>query len=574
VTPCKRGSAEFPPLHSLRPVRNNLPGQVTSFIGRQEAIATLTARLGRDGSRLLTITGAGGIGKTRLAVQVAGELAGRFADGVCFVPLGAIAEPELVSTAIAQALGVPEVGGRSIIEELKEQLQTRELLLVLDNFEHVLASAPLVGELLGTCPRLSILVTSRAVLRLARERVVDVPPLATPDPDQRADIETVGKYEAIRLFCERAQAVQSDFVLTTKNARAVLRICQRLDGLPLAIELAAARVRLFAPQALVGYLSRRLDLLTGGARDVPVRHQTLRGAIAWSYDLLPSTEQRLFARLAVFAGGFTLQAVEAVADADGRLGISVMDGLAALVEQSLVRRLEEFEDARFGVLETIHEYASDRLVASGEDVATHERHAAYFLALAEAAEPYKGPRQAWWLNQLELEHDNLRAALRWYVDRGQTEQALRLAGALSRFWLGRGHLSEGRERLTEVLRLREAGMGHGPRTAPRATALHGAGTLALSKLISMRRVSCTRRAWRSGATWDIGRGSLAPSTTWDEWRTTRATKRPREPCTRRASRSSVSWRTRAGSPSRLSTWARWLTISRTRHARGACSRRG
>jgi predicted ATPase/DNA-binding CsgD family transcriptional regulator len=463
-------------------VRHNLPGQATSFIGRHAAIEAIKARLVADGVRLLTVTGASGIGKTRLALQVAGELVGSFGDGVCFVPLAAIADHELVSVAIAQSVGVPEVGGRSAVAQLKEQLQTRELLLVLDNFEHVLASARFVGELLDTCPRLSVLVTSRTVLRLAREHIFDVPPLAMPDPEQAADLQTVGEYEAIRLFSERAQAAQSDFALTAQNVAAVARICHRLDGLPLAIELAAARVRLLAPQAQVGYLSRRLDLLTGGAQDVPVRHQTLRGAIAWSHDLLPRAEQELFERLAVFAGGFTPEAAEAVAAADGQLGISVMAGLAALVEQSLLRRLDwEFEDARFGLLETIHEYASDRLVANGEEVATRERHAAYFAALAEAAEPYHGPRQAWWLSRLELEHDNLRAALRWYIDRRQTEQALRLAGALSRFWMGHGHLNEARERLTEVLRLWKAGIEPGSRTASLARALHGAGTLALEQ---------------------------------------------------------------------------------------------
>jgi tetratricopeptide (TPR) repeat protein len=303
--------------------------------------------------------------------------------------------------------------------------------------------------------------------------------MAMPDPKQAADLKTVGEYEAIRLFCQRAKAVQADFALTAKNVGAVANICRRLDGLPLAIELAATRVRLFTPRALLGRLSRSLDLLTGGARDVPVRHQTLRGAIAWSYDLLTGAEQRLFERLAVFAGGCTLEAAEAVANADGRLGISVVDGLAALIEQSLVLRLEgELEEARFGLWETIHEYASGRLVATGEDQTTYERHVAYFLALAEMAKPHlRGPQQAGWLERLELEHDNLRAALRWCVEQGEVERGLRLGGALSRFWEVRGHLSEGRERLMDVLGL-GAGMDSGRRTAARATALNGAGSLA------------------------------------------------------------------------------------------------
>ena len=350
---------------------------------------------------------------------------------------------------------------------------------MLDNFEHLLASARLVGDLLDACPRVSVLVTSRTVLRLAREHVFEVPPLAMPDPNQAADLKAVRKYESIRLFCERAQAVQADFVLTTKNVGAVANICRRLDGLPLAIELAAARVRLFTPRALLGRLSHGLDLLTGGARDVPVRHQTLRGAIAWSYELLAPAEQRLFERLAVFAGGCTLQAAEAVANVDGQLEITVLDGLASLIDQSLVRRLDgEFEEARFGLSESIREYAADRLVTSGDYPAMQRWHATHFLALAEDADAAQGTQQARWLELLELEHDNFRAALDWCTEHGQAEHGLRLAGALWRFWQVRGHMGEGRKRLTDVLGLGEAGGGSATWTAVRATALNAAGSLA------------------------------------------------------------------------------------------------
>jgi predicted ATPase/class 3 adenylate cyclase len=467
---------EFPPLGSLRTIRHNLPGQATAFIGRHQTIEAIKPLLSREGVRLLTLTGAGGIGKTRLALQIAGELVENFSDGAFFVPLAPIADPALVFPTIAQTVGVREVGGRPALQELKEQLRTKELLLVLDNFEHLLAAAPLVAELLESCPRVLVLATSRTVLRLARERVFEVPPLAEPDP-QLVDPAVIGDYDAVKLFCERAQAVQADFALTRENARPVVDICHRLDGLPLAIELAAARVRLFAPPALLERLSSPLGLLTAGPRDVPVRHQTLRAAIAWSYDLLSSAEQGLLERLTVFAGGCTLEAAEAVADADGGLGIAVLDGVGALIDKSLLRRLDgKPGEPRFGLLETIREYALERLEVSGEAEKLRRTHADYFVALGEQAEAHLrgGPHFASWLDRLEPEQANLRTALRWCIERGDVERGLRLGGAVWRWWFERGTLAEGRDWLDHLLQL-----AHGSaRDAYLAKALNGAGVLA------------------------------------------------------------------------------------------------
>jgi predicted ATPase len=470
--------SEFPALGSLTRVRHNLPGQATPFIGRHEAIEAITARLASDGVRLLTITGAGGIGKTRLALQVATDLVDSFADGVFVVPLAAVADASLVAATIAQTLGVREVGARSVAEELKEQLRAKELLLVLDNLEHLLPAAPLVGDLLEACPRLSVLVTSRTVLHLAREHLFEVPPLAIPDPNQAADLKTVGNYESIRLFCERAQAVRADFVLTMKNVGDVANICRQLDGLPLAIELAAARVRLFTPRALLTRLERRLPLLTGGARDLPARQQTLRGAIAWSYDLLDDSERALFRRLALFVGGCTLEAAEAVADPEGELGLDLLDGVTSLLAKSLLLRQEEGPDAepRLKMLETIREYGLEQLEVSGELESIRQRHAAFLLAFVEAAEPkLLGREQVVWLRRVEVEQDNLRAVLGWSRDRLITEQVgMRLAGALAMFWSFRGFAWEARGWTEAMLAL----PGAGEWTAARARTLYAAACIA------------------------------------------------------------------------------------------------
>ena len=441
----------------------NLPDEPTPFIGRKREIAAISSLLQQPPVRLVTLTGPGGVGKTRLALQVASTLHYHFTDGIFLVSLASLTDAALVPSVIAQTLSVKEQGRMSLTDTLRDQLQDRHLLLVLDNFEHVLDAAATVAQLLDAGRTLHFLVTSRIPLHLVREHEYPVPPLSLPAgypprgagkgaPWQRVALppaEVLGRYEAVALFLDRTRAVQPDFAITEDNAPAVAGICSRLDGLPLAIELAAARIKLFPPQALLQRLESRLQLLTGGARDLPTRQQTLRGEIDWSYSLLSKAEQTLFARLSVFAGGCSLEVAEAVCNPDGAL--DVLEGLASLVDQNLLRREGE-DEPRFLMLETIREYASERLVASGEEELMRQRHAGFFLALAERAEQeVDGPRQARWLDQLQAEHDNLRTALRWALDRGKAEMALRLAMALDTFWLVRTHWSEGRRWLGAVL---------------------------------------------------------------------------------------------------------------------------
>jgi predicted ATPase/class 3 adenylate cyclase len=467
----------FPPLRTLAGRPNNLPAQPTPLVGREREAAAAVALLGRDDVRLLTLTGPGGTGKTRLGLQVAADLLEAFPDGCWFVDLAPLADPALVPSAIASVLGVREEGGRPLAEALADHLRDKALLLVLDNLEQLLpAAAPGIGGLLAACPGLTVLATSRAPLRLRAEREWPVPPLGLPDRARLPPLDRLTQYAAVRLFAERAQAVRPDFAVTTANAPAVAEICWRLDGLPLAIELAAARVKAFPPEALLRRLERRLGALTGGARDLPLRQQTLRGAIAWSHDLLGEAERVLFRRLAVFAGGATLEAAEAVAGPDGEA--DVFGALASLVDQSLVRQgegpgaLPEGEP-RFSMLETIREYGLEQLERSGEAEEAHERHATFFLALAEAAEgELGGPAQGAWLGRLEDEHANLRAALGWALER-EPGTALRLGGALRGFWEARGHLTEGRGWLERAL----AGGGGAPAEL-RAKGLRGAGYLA------------------------------------------------------------------------------------------------
>ena len=456
-----------------------LPTPPTPLIGRDRERRTVGSQLRRAEVRLLTLTGAGGVGKTRLALAVAEDLLDAFEDGVVFVDLAPIVDPALVPSVIAGALEAGEAAGKSLTECLVDHLRGRSLLLVLDNFEQVLAAAPLLSELLTACPGLKALVTSRAALHLSGEHEFLVPPLELPDPKHLPDLEALSQYEAVTLFIQRARAAKPDFQMTNANAPAVAELCARLDGLPLPIELAAARVKLLPPQALLARLGRRLSLLTGGARDLPARQQTLRDTIAWSYNLLEPDECVLFARLAVFIGGCSLDAAEAVCDIDHDLSLDVLDGLALLVDQSLLRQTEGSEgskdEPRFGMLETIREYAAERLEVSGDAEVMRRRHAEYFVALAEQAAPeLVGPRQVVWLERLEREHDNLRTALGWLLARGAAEPALRLAGSLGRFWDIRGHLSEGRRWQEEALALRGD-------TDPivRATALFAAGNLAL-----------------------------------------------------------------------------------------------
>ncbi len=466
--------ASFPPLNTLDVRLNNLPIQPTPLLGREREVAEIADLLRREDVRLLTLTGTGGTGKTRLALQSAAELIDDFDDGVFLVALAPISDPELVASTVAGALSVSESAGRPLKEDLRDFLSNKELLLVLDNFEQVVDAAPLVGELLSGCPGLKVLATSRTLLRIYGEHEYAVRPLELPDPDHLPPIETLRQYEAVRFFTERARAANAHFSLTNENALAVAEICARLDGLPLAIELAAARIKLLSPQAMRSRLGNPLKFLTGGARDLPERQRTLRGAIAWSHALLDESEQVLFARLSVFSGGCALEAVEAICDPVGDLFVDVLEGLSSLLDKSLLRQEEMVEEEpRFVMLETIREYARERLELSGEAEEIRRLHAEYFLALAEqGASEQQGPEEAAWLERLDLEHDNMRAALSWMLESEEAEPGLRLSGALWQFWDMRGYYGEGRRWLEEAL------AKDGRASVARAKALEGVGWLA------------------------------------------------------------------------------------------------
>ena len=422
------------------------PVPATPLVGRDDDAAAVSDLMRADGVRLVTLTGPGGVGKSRLAMEVAQRLSPGFEDGVRFVELGSVRAAELVTAAIAAALGLSTSGGR-LITDLKSYLRARRLVLVLDNFEQVMGAAPLVAELLGAAPGVVALVTSRMVLRLSGEHEFPVPPLPVPPPGAGGDAADVQRCASVRLFVQRAQAASAGFELTNGNAGTVAEICRRLDGLPLAIELAAARVRLLPPQALLARLGDRMGLLTGGARDLPERQRTLRSTLDWSFDLLSGGEQALFARLGVFAGTFDLPAAEAVCAAaapavPGRAE-HVMDTLGSLVDSSLVRPQTRTGEPRFRLLETIREYALERLRDGADWREAHDRHAAYFLALAEPAPAeLQGPGQLAWLERLETEHGNLGAAMSWLVEQDQLEPAIHLSWATWRFWWLRGHAEE------------------------------------------------------------------------------------------------------------------------------------
>jgi predicted ATPase/transcriptional regulator with XRE-family HTH domain len=424
------------------PQRGYLPMPPTALIGRSHAVAAVCACLRQDTVRLLTLTGVGGVGKTRLAIQAATHMRKEFADGVWFVALAPISDTSLVIPAIAQALGVQEIQGQSLQATVQIALRARRLLLVLDNFEQILNAALQVGALLEAASTLKLLVTSRAALHLAAEHQFAVPPLMLPDPLALDAVEQLTRSEAAALFIARAQAVKHDFVVTPGNASAIAAICTHLDGLPLAIELAAARVKLFSPEALLARLEQRLALLTGGARDLPARQQTMRATIDWSYHLLDAHEQRLFARLAVFTGGWTLEAAETVCQGENdlSLGVVVVDDMATLVNQSLVQRQESSaHESRFTMLETIREYALERLDASGEAEWLRFQHAHYYLALGEVKWPEGGPKSPAQLEHLDRDYDNLWSALAWsQTSAGDPELALRLTSALRALWFRRG----------------------------------------------------------------------------------------------------------------------------------------
>jgi predicted ATPase/serine/threonine protein kinase len=462
---------------SARPIESrpsNIPVQRTPFVGQQKEVAAARELLLRPDVRLLTVTGPGGIGKTRLAVEVAGGLMEHFPGGIHFVPLSALTDPGLLASVIVQTLGIREAGAQSSLEVLKKVLlDSAPMLLLLDNFEHLMQAAPTVAELLAMSPKLKILVTSRAALHVYGEHEFPVPALAVPDLHAMPAPEVLSQFPAIALFVQRALAAKPDFELDPQNASAIIEICARLDGLPLAIELAAARVKVLSPSAMRTRLASRLQLLTGGARDLPQRQQTLRSAIDWSYDLLNPAEQRLFRRLSVFVGGCTLEGVEAVCDTKGDLDLDLLDGMASMVDKSLLQQIEQANaESRFVMLETIREYAREKLEASQEEARTKRAHAAYCLVLAE--EEVTEQTRAEWLDRFALEHGNFRAALEWLTQTRDAEWGLRLGSALFRFWEAREYLAEGRDRLAKLLDM----AGASAPTKSRGRALFAAGVLA------------------------------------------------------------------------------------------------
>jgi len=465
--------ADDSPLPLQPPASSNLPAPVTALIGRTMEVASIGALLRRPDVRLLTLTGPGGVGKTRLAVQIARDLADDFPEGIAFVALAPTDDPEWVVTAIAQALRVRPGKGQVLIESIKSMLHSKRLLLLLDNFEHVLAAAPLIGDLLNSAPQFKVLVTSRAVLHLYGEHEFVVPPLAVPDLKHLPPSAELLRYDAVRIFLERAQAVSADFALTYANARAVAEICCRLDGLPLAIELAAAHSKLLPPELLLARLEKGLALLDGGPSNFPARHQALHKAIRWSYDLLDESEKELFRKLAVFVGGCTLEAAEAVCSEKegGRrkeedltqpsssflLPSDVLSTLSSLLDKSLLQPAGGAgSERRFGMLETIRVFGLEQLEQSGEREAVRRRHLAYYLEFAERLAPQlTGSQQRLGLERLEWEHDNLRAALQTAVSWGQGETVVRLCQALLHFWYVYGQPAEMRQWLSAVLALGE-----------------------------------------------------------------------------------------------------------------------
>ncbi len=471
--PLSFAPASFVPIRQrrLRPP-NNLPTPPTPLIGREKELSTASPLLVQKQTRLLTLTGPGGSGKTRLALEIATKLTDKFPNGVFFVPLDSVRNTNLVLPTIAATLGVKETGGRTLNDTLKDFLRDKQLLLLLDNFEQVATAAPVVSELLAACPEIAVLATSRVPLRIRGEHEFPLPPLAIPDLKHIPSLEVLSQYGAVHLFIERAIAVKPDFAVTDSNAPEVAEICSRLDGLPLAIELAAARIRTMPPSAILGQMEKRLRFLTGGARDLPARQQTLRGAIAWSYDLLHEEEGKLFRRISVFLGGCSMKAAEAVCNADRT--VDIMNGVESLVAKNLLR-IEVNGESRIVMLETIREYALERLAASDEVADVQGRHANFFVELSVNTESaISGPDETSQMQRLDRELGNLRATLSYLREHNEAEKALRMGGALRRFWLMRGYVSEGRMWLAAALAIPTTSK----RTKVRARAILAEATLA------------------------------------------------------------------------------------------------
>ncbi len=490
-----------------------LPVPRTPLVGRTHELEEVTELVMDPDVRLLTLSGAGGSGKTRLALEAARAVTDEFAGGVLMLPLAPFVDPGSVVTVVGQMLGLRQTGGRATADALRAHVArsiAAPTLLVLDNFEHVLVAAPIVADLLDASAHVKLLVTSRAVLRVYGEYDYPVPPLTLPHP--AAALAQLECNPAVRLFTQRAEAAQHGFALTAQNAAGVAEICRRLDGLPLAIELAAAHAKVLPVEGILARLPQSLDFLTGGARERPARQQTLRNTIDWSHRLLSPAEQRLFRRLAIFAGGWTLEGAEAVCNAHRDLEIDAAAGIASLVEKSLVQHAESFDgEARYRMLETLREYAFEQMRLLNEDGRTRRAHAAYCIVIAE-----EGNRQLMaaergrWMARCDLEHDNFRAALDWVIATGDADWAFRLGLALYAFWERREHLVEGRQRLEAIVNLDGAeALADAGHTRSR-TSLLWAG----SEAIRQPCVSCTRPRWRRFGRWETGKAR--------RWRSTRS----------------------------------------------------